>query len=125
MPALPTASYKSDSIQIGASGGHTSDDAEDSLSTTYGKWEDEEERKFFEDMQDLKDFVPRNFLGIEDEGKGEADEKDKAEKERAEAEAEAKKLEEELEGLKINEGTHTNGFIPDNRVESADEKSDR
>jgi len=126
MPLLPIISNKSDSIQIGASGGNTSDDAEDGPFTSGGKWEDEEERRFFEDIQDLKDFVPRNFLGIEDEGRGEVEGKDKAEKERAEAEAEveAKRLERELEGLKANGNAHTNGFASDNRAESVDEESD-
>lgn len=129
MPLLPTISNKSDSIQIGASGGNTSDDAEDGLFSTGGKWEDEEERRFFEDIQDLKDFVPRNFLGIEDEGRDETEGKDRAEKERAEAEAEAeaeaKKLEKELEGLKANGDAHSNGFASGNRAESVDEESDR
>ena len=32
-----------------------------------GKWEDEEERRFFEDIPDLKDYVPKSVLGIEEE----------------------------------------------------------
>ncbi|KAL4080360.1 armadillo-type protein [Scleroderma yunnanense] len=123
MPALPTTSYKSDSIQIGTSGGSASDDAEDNLLTSGGKWEDEEERKFFEDIQDLKDFVPRNFLGIEDEGRGDAEDKEKAEKEKTEAEAEAKRLEQELEGLKANGDNHANGSIPGDQIEPVDEES--
>lgn len=124
MPALPTASQKSDSIQIGASaGGGTGDDAEDGIMMSGGKWEDEEERKFFEDIQDLKDFVPKNFLGIEDEEKGDAEEKERerAEKEKTEAEAQARKLEEELEGLKTNGTTHTNGFASSDRSECVEQ----
>ncbi|KAG1716634.1 hypothetical protein ID866_512 [Astraeus odoratus] len=123
MPALPTASQKSDSIQIGAgTGGGSGDDSEDNLGTSGGKWEDEEERRFFEEIQDLKDFVPRNFLGIEADEKRDAEENERAAMEKAEAEAEAKKVEEELEGLKTNGDIHTNGFASENRSESLDEE---
>lgn len=101
MPSLPTASQKSDSIQIG--GNAVSGDEEDPLANSRGKWEDEEERRFFEDIQDLKDFVPKSVLGIESDEKEDqeiAEEREKVEKEKADAEA--KKLEEELEGLKLD-----------------------
>ncbi|KAG6375457.1 ARM repeat-containing protein [Boletus reticuloceps] len=110
MPALPTASQKSDSIQIGSHpGGILADDSED-ISLASGKWEDEEERKFFEDIQDLKDFVPKSVLGIESEertDKATDEEREKAEKEKAEVEA--KKLEQELERLTANGEIRTNG----------------
>ncbi|KAG1734757.1 ARM repeat-containing protein [Suillus paluster] len=96
MPSLPTVSQKSDSIQIGAN-------------AVSGKWEDEEERRFFEDIQDLKDFVPKSVLGIESEEKEDkeaTEERERALKEKADAEA--KKLEEELEGLKLD-GDQANG----------------
>ena len=32
------------------------------------KWEDEEERRFFEDIQDLRDFVPKSVLGFTETG---------------------------------------------------------
>jgi regulator of nonsense transcripts 2 len=67
-----------------------------------GKWEDEEERRFFEDVQDLKDFVPRGVLGIDEtEGKDSDNDLDgEKEKERIEKEKEeVRKLEEELENL--------------------------
>ncbi|KAG2345664.1 ARM repeat-containing protein [Suillus weaverae] len=107
MPSLPTVSQKSDSIQIGANA--VSGDDEDPLANSGGKWEDEEERRFFEDIQDLKDFVPKSVLGIESDEKEDkevAEEREKAEKEKADAEA--KKLEEELEGLKLD-GDPMNG----------------
>lgn len=111
MPALPTASQKSDSIQIGSTpGGILGDESEDASLASGGKWEDEEERKFFEDIQDLKDFVPKSVLGIESEertDKAAEEEREKVEKEKAEVEA--KKLEQELEGLKANGDIHTNG----------------
>jgi len=107
MPSLPTESQKSDSIQIG--GNAISGDEDDALASSGGKWEDEEERRFFEDIQDLKDFVPRSVLGIESEDKEDkevTEEREKVEKEKADAEA--KKLEKELEDLKLD-GDRANG----------------
>lgn len=113
MPSLPTASQKTDSIQIGSnSGGILADDSEDTLLVSGGKWEDEEERKYFEDIQDLKDFVPKSVLGIEAEERvvsAADEERERAEKENAEVEA--RKLEQELEGLKANGNTRTNGQL--------------
>ncbi|EGO00054.1 hypothetical protein SERLA73DRAFT_88877 [Serpula lacrymans var. lacrymans S7.3] len=104
LPSLPTISQKSDSIQIGTSNGMgLGDESEDVLMVSGGKWEDEEERRFFEDIQDLKDFVPKSVLGIDSEEVGDKDvdeEKERIEKEKVEVEV--KKLEEELEGLKLN-----------------------
>lgn len=110
MPALPTASQRSDSIQIGgnASTG-AGDDADVAFTTSGGKWEDEEERKFFEDIQDLKDFVPKNFLGIDAEEKTEFEEKERVEREKAEAEA--KNLAEELKSLETNGDFHNNNTL--------------
>jgi hypothetical protein len=107
MPSLPTESQKSDSIQIG--GNAVSGDEDDALAASGGKWEDEEERRFFEDIQDLKDFVPKSVLGIESEEKEDqevTEEREKVEKEKADAEA--KKLEKELEDLKLD-GDRANG----------------
>jgi regulator of nonsense transcripts 2 len=104
LPSLPTASQKSDSIQIGINtSAHSGEEVEDSLIVSGGKWEDEEERKFYEDIQDLKDFVPRSVLGIEetDEEKNKVDEEEKEKLEKEKAEDEVRKLEEELEGLKV------------------------
>ncbi|PPQ79942.1 hypothetical protein CVT25_003014 [Psilocybe cyanescens] len=96
LPPLPTASQKSDSILIGSNTMHLNGDAEEII-TTGGKWEDEEERRFFEDIQDLKDFVPSSVLGVEEEIEEDSKE---IEQERAEKEKEeVRKLEEELERL--------------------------
>lgn len=73
MPSLKTASQKAESIQIGSNTNSILDgdgDAEDAIRG--GKWEDEEERRFFEDIPDLKDYVPKGVLGIE-EGQSDAD----------------------------------------------------
>lgn len=127
MPALPTASQKSDSIQIGSnSGGILADESDDISLTSGGKWEDEEERKFFEDIQDLKDFVPKSVLGIESEEKTDNaadEEREKAEKEKAEVEA--RKLEQELEGLSANGYPRTNGHLhPRDGLDSPNEEED-
>ncbi|KAG7440017.1 ARM repeat-containing protein [Guyanagaster necrorhizus] len=68
MPSLPTASQKSDSILIGTNSTSSFSNDEGDV-TAGGKWEDEEERRFFEDVQDLKDFVPKSILGV---GEGES-----------------------------------------------------
>jgi regulator of nonsense transcripts 2 len=104
MPELPTASQKADSILIGTnSGSILGGDGEEMVMSAGGKWEDEEERRFFEEIQDLKDFVPRGVLGIEEdtETKQAHEEKDKREKERMEEEV--RKIDEELEGLSRQE----------------------
>lgn len=98
MPELPTSSQKSDSIQIGSntSNQFSTDDSEDMI-ISGGKWEDEEERRFFEDVQDLKDFVPKSVLGLDDvETTKEIDAKDRTEEE---DKTDIRKLEEELERL--------------------------
>jgi regulator of nonsense transcripts 2 len=105
LPSLPTTSQKSDSILIGSNNSsNLGGDEPDEISLTGGKWEDEEERRFFEEVQDLKDFVPRSVLGIgESEEKDGEDDKEK-ERERIEREKEeVRKLEEELEKLGGNE----------------------
>lgn len=119
LPSLPTTSQKTDSILIGANSSNLNgEDADEIFMTSGGKWEDEEEKRFYEDIQDLKDFVPKSVLGI-DENEAEqreveqtqeqAQESERVEKEKAQEEV--RKLEEELEGLKLAENTngHANG----------------
>jgi regulator of nonsense transcripts 2 len=114
MPQLPTASQKSDSILIGTNAGSSLDNDRDFI-ITGGKWEDEEERRFFEDIQDLKDFVPSSVLGLEKE------EVDEVKPDRREEDKEdLKKLEEELDNLGVGEATH-----PDRPQGSAREIDDR
>ncbi|KAL1736183.1 transcription factor [Schizophyllum commune] len=104
MPSLPTASQKSDSILIGGAGSSVLGGDGGEEITSAGKWEDEEERRFYEDVQDLKDFVPKSVLGIEGkEGEDAAQEEQEDEEERqAREKEEVKKLEEELQKLDIN-----------------------
>jgi regulator of nonsense transcripts 2 len=102
MPILPTSSSTGNSIQIGTNTGALfSDEAEEAaFAALGGKWEDEEERRFFEDIQDLSEIVPKSILGVE-ESKGivkGVDESEAEAKKNAEDE-EVKRLEEELAGL--------------------------
>jgi regulator of nonsense transcripts 2 len=107
MPTLPTSSSTGNSIQIGTNTGALfSDDAEEAaFAALGGKWEDEEERRFFEDIQDLREIVPKSILGIEDtkDVVKEFDESDAEAKKNAEDE-EVKRLQEELAGLEAQDG---------------------
>ena len=77
-----------------------------------GKWEDEEERRFFEDIQDLREIVPKSILGIEDSKDvvKEPDESDAEAKKNAEDE-EVKRLQEELAGLEASGALRVNGKV--------------
>ncbi|KAI9510115.1 ARM repeat-containing protein [Russula earlei] len=113
MPTLPTSSLTGNSIQIGSNtGALLSDDAEEAaFAALGGKWEDEEERRFFEDIQDLKEIVPKSILGIEvsKDAIKEVDESDVEAKKNAEDE-EVKRLQEELAGLEApGDGFRVNG----------------
>jgi regulator of nonsense transcripts 2 len=125
MPSLPTAAQKNESVLLlsAASGGQL--DSEDTSFPTGGKWEDEEERRFHEDLQDLRDFVPKSVLGLDNNDKrGEQSKEDLAtvdqaakEKERKEVEqAEIQMLEKEIEGLGLN-GVDK---MPNGTIESPD-----
>jgi regulator of nonsense transcripts 2 len=127
MPSLPSSSSTGNSIQIGTNaGGLLSDDAEEAaFAALGGKWEDEEERRFFEDIQDLREIVPKSILGIEasKEVLKEVDESDAEAKKNAEDE-EVKRLQEELAGLEAADGTfRVNGKA--DLQEVAEEEDDR
>ena len=127
MPKLQAASHKADSILIGANtGGSLGGDSDLDDTIRGGKWEDEEERRFFEDIIDLKDYVPKGVLGIDDEEKDggqiseSKEEKEQREKERVEEEV--RKLEEELAGLEV--GDQPNGTTSRPRMENTAEGDD-
>lgn len=127
MPILPTSSSTGNSIQIGTNtGALLSDDAEEAaFAALGGKWEDEEERRFFEDIQDLREIVPKSILGIEDtkDVVQECHESDAEAKKNAEDE-EVKKLQEELAGLDAQDGTlRVNGKVDSQEIE--EEEDDR
>ena len=120
LPSLPTASQKADSILIGANtANHVGEETDQNLPVSGGKWEDEEERRFFEDIQDLKDFVPKSVLGIE--GNEKAEKEKEEEKERAQEET--RKLVEELEHLGISDNSSRLGN--GHTVEGVDEDDDK
>ena len=99
LPSLPTTSQKSDSILIGSNSNQLLE-GDDEIMASGGKWEDEEEKRFFEDIQDLKDFVPASVLGVEGTYEAGEDDAKELEQERLEREKEeVRKLEEELEKL--------------------------
>ncbi|KAF5393301.1 hypothetical protein D9757_000666 [Collybiopsis confluens] len=102
LPDLPNNSRKNDTLQIGINSSTAlAGEDSDELYISRGKWEDEEERKFFEDVQDLKDFVPNSVLGIEDGEKAAEDsQKGRAEQEKEEM----RKLDEELQRLSGSNG---------------------
>jgi hypothetical protein len=79
-----------------------------------GKWEDEEEKRFFEDIQDLKDFVPASVLGVEGTYEaGEDDAKELAQENLEREKEEVRKLEEELEKLGENSDKPVNPKFED------------
>lgn len=127
LPSLPTTSQKADSILIGANNPNHLGDDTDEILTSGGKWEDEEERRFFEDIQDLKDFVPKSVLGLEGDAEGEGEKDKDEEKEKLEKEKvaeEVRKLEEELEGLKLSEGSNGHAVGSTAISETGDAKED-
>jgi len=116
MPNLPSASHKSESIMIGSNAGKgLGEDGELVLSTAGGKWEDEEERRFFEDIQDLRDFVPKSMLGLEDGEDGTSPGEERKPEE--DLKVDMKKLDEELAGL---ENKVANGVAEDEASTNGD-----
>lgn len=114
MPSLPVNTQKSDSIAISAIG---TQDTQEEIFTTGGKWEDEEERRFFEDIQDLRDFVPKSLLGIDEQEEEDEDGEKKTEEElsnekekKNQEEAEVLELEKELKRLE-EENVEQNGDV--------------
>ncbi len=127
MPTLPTSSSTGNSIQIGTNtGGLLSDDADEAaFAALGGKWEDEEERRFFEDIQDLREVMPKSILGIEEskEAVQETNESDTDAKKNAEDE-EVRRLQEELAGLEASGGAlQINGKV-DAHDEDAEDEDD-
>jgi len=124
MPNLPSASQKSESIMIGSNAGKgLGEDGELTLSTTGGKWEDEEERRFFEDIQDLRDYVPKSVLGLDDgEDKASPGEGEKRPEE--DLKVDMKKLDEELAGLenKVANGVTEEEASTDDDVSDEEDK---
>ncbi|KAI0824048.1 ARM repeat-containing protein [Trametes gibbosa] len=124
MPTLKTASQKTESIQIGMNTGSNilGGDTDDIIASG-GKWEDEEERRFFEETPDLKDYVPRSVLGLEGETESEdVDGKEKERRAKEMVEEEFRRLEEELAEMKIDENGHIAGGEPGKQDNETDEE---
>ena len=75
-----------------------------------GKWEDEEERRFYEELVDLKDFIPTSILNVDGTSTGSKGSKiasDPNDLERREAcrkeheDSEIRRLENEIENIKL------------------------
>lgn len=98
LPSLPTTSQKSDSILIGSNNSNLNPNEEEEGNASASKWEDDEERKFFEDIQDLKDYVPSSVLGLEGADSESLQDRDQDREKERERE-EIRKLAEELEKL--------------------------
>lgn len=96
----------------------------DSEDTTVvgGKWEDEEERRFYEDVPDLKDYVPSSVLGIDNSNEV-ADDSDKdKEQQRIQQEKEDfRLLEEELQKLQSDQSSEISTPAGDSIAAEEDE----
>jgi regulator of nonsense transcripts 2 len=126
MPTLPSSSSTGNSIQIGTNSGVLlSDDAEEAaLAALGGKWEDEEERRFFEDIQDLREIVPKSILGIEDNKDAKGFDDNDAEAKKNAEEGEVRRLEEELAGLEASDGAPLINGKGDSQEEVVEEEDD-
>ena len=118
MPNLPSASQKSESIMIGSNAGRDFGEDGELTMSTGGKWEDEEERRFFEDIQDLREYAPKGMLGLED-GEDKTSPEEEEKKLEEDLKVDMEKLDEELAGLEnkvangVTEEASTNGEISD------------
>lgn len=108
MPHLPTVAEQTSSIGLADGSSSRGGDGDDV--TAVGKWEDEEERRFYEDIPDLKDFVPKSILGVDGvatddstkSSNGDAVDDEAAQKREAN---DLLRLESEMEQLKIEPST--------------------
>ncbi|KAG8946880.1 hypothetical protein FRC04_011307 [Tulasnella sp. 424] len=121
MPNLPKASNSKslgDSIAISLDSGSSINRDEDWVPG--GKWEDDEERRFYEDLTDLKDFVPRTFLGIE----AEEEAKDSAQEKEKDSTTDVKQLEDEMKRLEVNGAAAVNGSLNGATTDEEEEASE-
>ncbi|KAF8310058.1 transcription factor [Cantharellus anzutake] len=121
LPHLPTAAEQSAS-QILLRDGDPSRTGDIEEVFGVGKWEDEEEQRFYEDLVDLKDFVPISILNVDgpstgskdSRGLAEADDQEAKEAHRKEHEdSEIRRLESEMENIK-SEVTEDDVKLSDN-----------
>jgi regulator of nonsense transcripts 2 len=100
MPTLRAAQQQQTSIGVSTAGTALGSAAEDM--TVYpagGVWEDDEEQKFYEDLPDLADFLPRNALGIQASDTADEDSKTNEESRKNEEAELLEKLNQEIADL--------------------------
>jgi len=61
MPHLPMNTAKGDTIGLSSGNANRGGAEEDTYLGRGSQWEDEEERKFYEDLTDLKDLLPKSI----------------------------------------------------------------
>jgi regulator of nonsense transcripts 2 len=89
-----------------------------------GRWEDEEERRFYEDVQDLKDYVPSSVLGIDNSNEVADDSNKDKEQQLIQQEKEKEEfrlLEEELHKLQNDQSPEIRASADDSVAEEEDE----
>ncbi len=126
MPTLPTATQRNETILVSQNGPH---DFHEEMNVSRDKWEDEEERRFYEEIQDLRDYVPKGVLGLDDKEGGVSNEygasvseKEKDEERKQQDAAETDALEKELKRLELKEdnGQSHDDFSANAREEGED-----
>ncbi|CAE6470742.1 unnamed protein product [Rhizoctonia solani] len=123
MPHLPSASQKNDSILLlDGSSSLRLGNVEDLPANS--KWEDEEERRFYEDLPDLKDFVPKTVLGVD--AVASKEERDNAAKEQVnDAEADKTKAEQVKQDVARLEARLENVEGDDSKTTVSDDAEDQ
>lgn len=120
MPTLPTASQKSESVLMLSTGTGLNQEEETILPTT-SKWMDEEERKHFEEILDLRDYVP--LVVLSDKGVPRTPSLEPVKPVPLSKESEdavLRELEREIESLKL----HETEAIPNGTTEKDDDEDE-
>jgi regulator of nonsense transcripts 2 len=70
MPTLKAAAQQQMSIGVSSATSTLGQTEEANVYPSGGVWEDDEEQRFYEDLTDLADFIPKSALGIQTSEKG-------------------------------------------------------
>ncbi|CCO28957.1 Regulator of nonsense transcripts 2 AltName: Full=Nonsense mRNA reducing factor 2 [Rhizoctonia solani AG-1 IB] len=123
MPHLPSASQKNDSILLLDGSSSLRLGGNEDLPAN-SKWEDEEERRFYEDLPDLKDFVPKTVLGVD--AVASKEERDNIAKEQVnDVEADKAKEEQEKQDVARLEARLVNAEGEDSKTTISDDAEDQ
>jgi regulator of nonsense transcripts 2 len=125
MPVLRAATQQQTSIGVSTASsslGATSDDM-----TVYpagGLWEDDEEQKFYEDLPDLADFLPKQALGVQASGNPNEESKTETEAIKFEEQEMLEKLNQEIAELENGQDTMSQNSprTRESGLEEGDEK---